>query len=365
MAFFGDAHRIGAGVRKLNKLGAGPRARVATGDLKKRNLGKNGSGPDPKDWRIALIDGSDDAIVSKNLSGIIQSWNGGATRLFGYSADEAIGKSIAILVPEDRLEEESATLAQIQRGQRVGRFETQRRRKDGSLVDISLTISVIRNEDGVIVGVSKIGRDITERVIAQEQQLLMCEMRHRMKNLFALAAAIVSISAKSSGSGRVIDDIRARLSSLARAHDMTIAGRLPDAGNRQASSLLLLIRRVLDPYAAADGRVGIGGHDCEVGANAVSYLSLLLHELATNAAKFGSLSVESGRLDVSIAADGDLVRLVWRETGGPAPSTGGPEGFGSRLERSVTRALNTTIERDWRLTGLVATIVIPKAVLSS
>jgi two-component sensor histidine kinase len=190
-------------------------------------------------------------------------------------------------------------------------------------------------------------------------------MRHRVKNLFALAAAVVSISARSSGSGRVIDDIRARLSSLARAHDMTMAGRPYDAGNRQASSLLTLIHGILDPYATADGPVAIGGHDCDVGAKAVAYLSLLLHELATNAAKFGSLSVASGRLDVSVTTDGDLVRLVWRETGGPAPSTGGPQGFGSRLERSVTCALNTTIERDWPLTGLVATITIPKAVLSA
>lgn len=117
--------------------------------------------------------------------------------------------------------------------------------------------------------------------------------------------------------------------------------------------------------AAADGRVVIGGNDCDVGgAKAVPYLSLLLHELATNAAKFGSLSVGSGRLDVSVATDGDLVRLVWLETGGPVPSTGGPAGFGSQVERSVACALNTTIERDWRLTGLVATIAIPKAALS-
>ncbi len=353
-------------MRKLNKLSTGPRARVATGEMSKRNMDYGGSVPHPRDWRVALIDGSDDAIVSKNLNDIIQSWNGGATRLFGYSADEVIGTSIAILIPEDRLEEESAILAQIQRGKRVERLETKRRRKDGSLVDISLTMSVIRNEDGVIVGVSEIARDITERLMAQEQQqLLMCEMRHRMKNLFALAAAIVSISAKSSGSERVVDDIHARLSSLAHANDMTMADRSHDEGNWHASSLLTLVHGILAPYAAADGRVVIGGNDCDVGAKAVFYLSLLLHELATNAAKFGSLSVGSGRLDVNVTTGGDLVRLVWRETGGPSPSIGGPAGFGSRLERSVTYALNTTIERDWRLTGLVATIAIPKATLSA
>ncbi|EAQ35139.1 hypothetical protein NB311A_16639 [Nitrobacter sp. Nb-311A] len=343
-----------------------PSVEVAARDL--RRNGSNGGGtPDPRDWLAALIKGSDDAIVSRNLDGIIQSWNGGATRLFGYSADEAIGKSIAILIPNDRLKEESMILARIECGTYAGRLETKRRRKDGSLVDISLTISVIRNDDGDVVGASMIARDITERLMALAQQrLFMGEMHHRVKNLFALATAIVSISARSSGSGTdVIDDIRARLSSLARAHDMTMADQSHHGWNRQISSLLTLIGRILDPYIAADGRVAIGGDDCDVGAKAIPYLSLLLHELATNAAKFGSLSAGSGRLDVSVATGGSLVRLTWRETGGPAPSTAGPEGFGSRLERSVTRALNTTIERDWRPTGLVATIAIPQAVLTA
>lgn len=353
------------GTRKLDKLDTGLFAEVAAGDLRQRNFGNCGGASYPSDWPAALIDGSDDAIVSKNLNGIIQSWNGGASRLFGYSADEVIGKSIAILVPEDRLEEEAATLAQIRYGKPVGCFETKRRRKDGSLVDISLTISPIRNEEGVVVGASRIARDITERLMAQEQQrLLMGEMRHRVKNLFTLAGAIASISAKSSASeSAVIGDIRARLSSLARVHEMMMAEGSHDAGSKRASPLLAFIYKILDPYAA-DGRITIGGDDCDVGCKAVLYLSLLLHELATNAVKFGALSVGNGRLDIRVAADGDLVRLVWRETGGPAPSTGGPPGFGSRLERSVTCALGAAIERDWRRTGLVATIAVPKATLT-
>ncbi len=199
----------------------------------------------------------------------------------------------------------------------------------------------------------------------EQQQLLLREMRHRVKNLFALAAAVVSISARSSESGKVVDDIRARLSCLACVHDMVMVERPPDAGNGQALSLLTLIRRLLDPYADTYGRVVIWGDDYDVGTKAVPYLSLLLHELATNTVKFGSLSVGSGRLNVHVAIDGDLVRLVWRETGGPAPSLGGPTGFGSRLERSVTFALNTKLERDWRLTGLVATMAIPRSVLSA
>lgn len=344
-----------------------PSVQLSARDLLRRNRNDGGGTPDPKDWLTALIEGSDDAIVSRNLEGVIQSWNSGATRLFGYSAAEAIGESIAILIPNSPLEEDSAILARIESGTHTERLETRRRRKDGSLVDLSLTISVIRSENGDVVGASMIARDITERLMVMEQQrLIIGEMRHRVKNLFALATAIVSISARSSGRGTdVIDDIHARLSSLARAHDMTMADWSHHADNRQTSSLLMLIGRILDPYIAADGRVVIGGDDCDVGAKATPYLSLLLHELATNAAKFGSLSARNGRLDVSVAASRGLVRLVWRETGGPVPSTGGQAGFGSCLEPSVTRALATTIERDWHPTGLVATIAIPQAVLTA
>ncbi|CAM5491800.1 hypothetical protein AFEL58S_03469 [Afipia felis] len=132
-------------------------------------------------------------------------------------------------------------------------------------------------------------------------------MRHRVKNLFAMAGAIVSISATSSGRGSdLIDDIRARLSSLARAHEMTMADRLHNSAHQPALSLLTLIGRILTP-CEADGRVMIGGTDCTIGGRAIPYLSLLLHELAANAAKFGALSAGSGRLTVSIAADDSVV----------------------------------------------------------
>ena len=110
----------------------------------------------------AIVDSSDDAIISKDLNGIITSWNKGAQRMFGYTAEETIGKSITILVPPDRLQEEPAILARLRRGDRVDHFETVRRRKDGVLRDISLTISPVRDDRGRIVGASKIARDVTD-----------------------------------------------------------------------------------------------------------------------------------------------------------------------------------------------------------
>jgi PAS domain S-box-containing protein len=111
----------------------------------------------------AIVDSSDDAIISKDLTGRIMSWNKSAERIFGYTAEEAVGRSITMLIPEDRQDEEPRILGRLQRGERVDHFETIRRRKDGTLVEISLTISPVRDQLGRIIGASKIARDISDR----------------------------------------------------------------------------------------------------------------------------------------------------------------------------------------------------------
>jgi PAS domain S-box-containing protein len=116
----------------------------------------------------SIVESSDDAIVSKDLDGIIRTWNRGAERLFGYKAAEVIGRPITIQIPPDRLDEEPDILARIRRGERVDHYETVRRHKDGSLIDVSLTISPMRDARGAIVGASKIARDITERKRAEQ-----------------------------------------------------------------------------------------------------------------------------------------------------------------------------------------------------
>ncbi|MEJ2883645.1 PAS domain S-box protein [Pedobacter sp. GR22-6] len=121
----------------------------------------------------AIIDSSDDAIISKNLDGIVTSWNLSAERIFGYTASEMIGTSILRLIPEDRADEEPHILSRLRNGDRVDHFHTKRRRKDGQLVDVSLTISPVRNREGLIIGVSKIARDITAIKIAEEKSAIL------------------------------------------------------------------------------------------------------------------------------------------------------------------------------------------------
>ena len=148
----------------------------------------------------AVVEFSDDAILTKDLDGVITSWNRGAERLFGYKAEEAVGRPITtILIPLDRLDEEREILGRIRRGEHVDHYETVRRRKDGSLLDISLTVSPLKDATGKIVGASKIARDITERRRAQERQkLLVNEMQHRIKNTLATVQAIATQTLRSS-----------------------------------------------------------------------------------------------------------------------------------------------------------------------
>src|SRR5262245_13434667 len=133
-----------------------------------------------------IVDSSDDAIVSKDLDGTILSWNAAAERMFGYTASEAIGKSIRIIIPDDRQQEEDFVLAQVRRGESIRHYETIRQRKDGSQLEISLTVSPVY--DGTVIAASKIARDISEqsrlRAVAQEQ----AQIAHKLSEVGAILA---------------------------------------------------------------------------------------------------------------------------------------------------------------------------------
>jgi PAS domain S-box-containing protein len=148
----------------------------------------------------------------------------GAQRLFGYTADEAIGKSIMILIPAELRHEELTIIGRIRRGERTEPYETVRRRKDGSLVDISLTVSPVKNSQDEIIGASKIARDVTGCKRAEEQlRLLPREMDHRVKNLFTLASGVVALSARTASTPQEMSSsVRDRLTALARAHALTL-----------------------------------------------------------------------------------------------------------------------------------------------
>ena len=146
--------------------------------------GENLFATNPEAWLAAIVESSDDAVVGKTLDSIIRSWNAGATRVFGYSAAEAIGKPIYLIIPPERHQEEPRIIEQLMRGERIDHFETVRLRKDGTEIEVSISVSPIRDESGQIIGAAKVARDISdakrlqrlERQRAEEVQQLATEL---------------------------------------------------------------------------------------------------------------------------------------------------------------------------------------------
>ena len=314
-------------------------------------------------YHMAIVESSDDAIIAKDLNGIVTSWNRGAEALFGYTAAEMIGKPINTLIPADRPNEEPAILQRLRSGERIDHYETMRKRKDGTLVDISLTVSPVTDDHGKIVGASKIARDISALKKAVEQQeLLISEMRHRLKNTIAVINAIILLSARSARTpDELAQKIASRLVSLSRAHDLTRPGLLQKASRQQQpTTFQALVRAILSPYVPSDeraeqARLMFDGPDASLSEEAATGLALLLHELATNSVKCGSLSSAEGRVRIeSVLADGQYL-VTWKEEGGPRLN--GPphhEGFGTLVSRRiVTSQLGGDIAHDWRAEGLV------------
>jgi PAS domain S-box-containing protein len=318
----------------------------------------------------AIVQDCDDAILTKDLDGNITSWNVGAQRLFGYAPEEIVGRPVTVLIPEHRLDEEPSILGRIRAGLRVDHYETVRRRKDGSEVEISITVSPVRNADGEIIGASKIARDITERRRAQEKQkLVLREMDHRVKNLFALAGGVVTMSARSARSAaELATDVRDRLGALARAHDLTVANPSDDGSRSEAPTTLhALIRAIVAPYerdaARGERRFVIRGPDAPLSREAATSFALLIHEFATNAAKYGALLEPDGQVVIDCAEDGSRFHLTWEERGGPpvVRRTDG-EGFGSMLARGTVKGqLGGEISREWKPEGLKIRIDIPRS----
>ncbi len=324
------------------------------------NLAKPGQGgPHPDDvaqWLAAIVDSSDDAIIGKDLNGIIMSWNSGARRIFGYEAEEVIGKSVTILIPPDRHDEEPGILARIRAGERIEHYETVRRRKDGALLDISLTVSPVRDDRGTIIGASKIARDITNRKkLEKHRELLMAELSHRVKNTLAIVLSIERLTFPRLMDGSANRAFRARIQALSKAH-----GRLAES-QWTGVSLQQLIEDELAPYAQSDGANTIlSGPPVSLSPHCAVNMALAIHELATNAAKHGALSSPQGRVTVSWAPEQDGVRMIWQEEGGPSVALPGRAGFGRLLlEQALRQELDSDVSMEFRPEGLRCTILIP------
>ena len=268
------------------------------------------------------------------------------------NAEEAVGRPITIVIPQDRRDEERTILTRIRRGERIEHFETVRQRKHGSLIVVSLTVSPVKNAEGKIVGASKIARDITEQKRNRDHiATLAREAEHRSKNLLANVQAAVHLSKAGTVEG-LKEAIEGRIQALANVTSLFVESRWIGA------ELSAIAARELEPYSTADGRrVAMNGPQILLEPDVAQAIAVTLHELATNAAKYGALSVADGRLELrwSHETDGQL-QLRWTEIGGPPVQEPTRRGFGRRIIEQLIAQLKGKTQFDWRAEGLVCEI---------
>ena len=247
----------------------------------------------------AIVSSSDDAIISKDLNGIVQTWNQGAERIFGYTAEEMIGKSITRIIPEERLDEETHVLSRIRAGMSVEHFETVRQRKDGSPVDISLTVSPVRALDGTIIGASKIARDITE----QRRLRAAAEEASRMKDEFL---AVLSHELRTP-----LNTVLGYSRMLRRDADRMkedVRERALDALERNADTLTRLVNDVLDTSRIVTGKLRLAFELC-----AIERLLNEAIETVTPTAEAKGITLQT-RVEPGLAVMGDhdrLLQVLW------------------------------------------------------
>jgi PAS domain S-box-containing protein len=437
-------------------------------------------------WLAAIVESADEAIASKTLDGIVTSWNPAAETLFGYAADEIIGRHISILAAPGREDEMPAILVRIRRGEKVERYETVRRRKDGTLVNIALTVSPIRDEAGQIIGASKIARDITaykraesalraseerfrnlanavphivwtadpdgnitfandrwfhysgitpeqnvrqwpelvlhpddrERCIEQwsralregseyeievrnrrhdgeyrwfltraspirdaagritawfgsttdihdrklgeeRQKILAAELSHRVKNLLTVIQVLAERTGdRATSVEEFLAAFRGRLQAINSAQSALVAS------DWHGASLRGLVRAALEPYLGDASRIDLDVQDLPIRSEIALTLTLALHELATNAAKYGALSSPTGRVSFTARVQpgdrGDELRMEWQERGGPPVQEPKTTGFGTTiLGQAMEYQHQGGAKLIWRETGLVCYLTLP------
>ncbi len=308
----------------------------------------------------AIVESTGDAIVSKDLNSIITSWNGAAERLFGYTAEEAIGKSVTMLIPADRQNEEVDIISRIHRGERVETYETIRQRKDGSLVPVSLTVSPVRDAFGRIAGASKIARDISLHKDSEQRiRLLMREVNHRVKNQYAVILSMIRETNKRSRTPTDFErQVRERIMALSLSHDLLVLG------DWKGTTVFELLLAQLKPFGHED-RVTISGPSLKLKPNAVQYLGIAFHELATNSAKYGAIATAGGKVKiewvVASRPGGDKrFLLTWQESGARAKADEAPRGFGTVvLERIAPQAVSGTGHMEHHVDGVLWNLDAP------
>ena len=280
---------------------------------------------DPESRLAAIVASSDDAIVSKDLDGMITSWNRAAEEMFGFPAAEAIGSHISIIVPEDRLDEEAFVLAQVRSGAGIRHFETRRRRKDGSYIDIDLTVSPIRSADGVVIGASKIARNITE----QKRLRQIADETSRMKDEFL---AVFSHELRTP-----LNNVLGNAQLLRKEICADHRERALDSLERNAQALARLVNDVLESSRIITGKLRLSFELFDADRIVLEAIDTLQPTFDAKGASVVS-TIESG---LHVRGDRDrLLQVIWNVLSNAAKFT--PRG-GTVAVRAASRGGNIVI----------------------
>lgn len=308
---------------------------------------------------IAIVSSTSEAVLTKSLDGTITSWNPAAERLLGYTSGEMVGRSVRTIVPPSRQKEENDILARIASGERVESYDTERLDKQGKPIEVSITASPLR-VDGRLIGASSIMHDVSARKQRERHNaLLLREVNHRSKNVLAVVQAIARQTANGSAPEKFLAAFSDRIGALAASHDLLVESEW------KGVDLEALVRAELGRFKELIGsRITITGPALRLSPHAAQTIGMTMHELATNAGKYGALSNETGRIEVCwqlVERDGDRrVRLTWSERGGPPVSLPSHKGFGTMLIHDVpAKSLSAEVEVRYETTGVVWSLDAP------
>lgn len=305
-----------------------------------------------------VLDTALDAVVVMDTGGIVIGWNSCSEASFGWSSEEALGRRLSdmIIPPEHREAHENGLAHYLATGDGPvldNRIDISALKRDGSEFPVELSITASEQfGEKLFIGFI---RDISERKAeAERQQRILQESEHRVKNMLTVVQAIALQTAANSPDMECFTaTFSGRLESLGRAHQLLVGKVWQDV------ALSALTERVLGAEVAS-GRARYGGPELLLKAGQVLGLSMVLHELFTNAVKYGALCTDDGQIDLDWTSDGETIDLVWRETGCPCAPNEPGSGFGQRMiAMSVKSDLKGSIERDWRTDGLTATLRFP------
>ncbi|MDT8368296.1 MAG: CheR family methyltransferase [Longimicrobiales bacterium] len=303
----------------------------------------------------AVVQVSKDPMIIVTTDGTIEVWNPGAAACYGYSTEEAVGMKMSRLVLEEDRDAFQELLARSAEMDGPTGMETRRVTKDGTLLEVWTTLTVIQEDGGPRVAFAE--RDVTERVrTARHRELLLRELDHRVKNTLATVQAIADRTLASEGSSpeKFVETFQGRLGALGRVHHELSEVRWGGLG------LGRLVQRTLEPFVQG-GKATRDGPRILLPVRITLPLAMALHELATNAAKYGALSRDDGHVEVSWTTDPeDHLHLQWQETGGPSVSEPDKRGFGMTfLERGLAYQIAAEVETNFGDEGFSCSIVVP------